>query len=46
LRTVFPGRAVECALIWTRNAQVAVLPGALLDPHEPGQRSRHAGQDA
>jgi ATP-dependent helicase/nuclease subunit A len=36
LRTIFPGRPVECALIWTREARVTVLPDALLDPHEPG----------
>ncbi len=36
LRTVFPGRAVDCALIWTREARVAVLPEELLDPHAPG----------
>jgi ATP-dependent helicase/nuclease subunit A len=38
LRSVFPGKTVECALIWTREARVAVLPDALLDPHTPGQR--------
>jgi ATP-dependent helicase/nuclease subunit A len=36
LRTIFPDRPVECALIWTREARVSVLPDALLDPHEPG----------
>jgi ATP-dependent helicase/nuclease subunit A len=36
LRTIFPARQVRCALIWTREARVAVLPDALLDPHEPG----------
>lgn len=37
LRNIFPHRPVQCALIWTREARVAVLPDALLDPHEPGQ---------
>jgi ATP-dependent helicase/nuclease subunit A len=37
LRNIFPHRAVQCALIWTREARVAVLPDALLDPHEPGR---------
>jgi ATP-dependent helicase/nuclease subunit A len=36
LRTIFQGRQVRCALIWTREARVSVLPDALLDPHEPG----------
>jgi ATP-dependent helicase/nuclease subunit A len=36
LRQVFPGRAVRCALVWTRAARVAVLPDSALDPHEPG----------
>jgi ATP-dependent helicase/nuclease subunit A len=36
LRAVFPGREVICALIWTRDARVTVLPDELLDPHEPG----------
>lgn len=33
---IFPDRTVICALIWTRTARVAVLPGALLDSHKPG----------
>ena len=36
LRAVFPGRRVICALIWTRDAQVTVLPDEILDPYEPG----------
>jgi ATP-dependent helicase/nuclease subunit A len=36
LRTIFPGQQVRCALIWTREARVSVLPDTLLDPHEPG----------
>jgi len=37
LRNIFPQRPVECALIWTHEARVTVLPGTLLDPHEPGR---------
>ena len=36
LRTIFPHQPVRCALIWTREARVAVLPDTLLDPHAPG----------
>jgi ATP-dependent helicase/nuclease subunit A len=36
LRAVFPGRSVRCALIWTREARVAILPDEMLDSHEPG----------
>ena len=36
LRAIFPGRRVECALIWTREARVTILPDEMLDPHEPG----------
>ena len=38
LRAIFPGRAVECGLVWTREARVSMLPGVLLDQHEPGGR--------
>jgi ATP-dependent helicase/nuclease subunit A len=40
LRTIFPGRPVQCALIWTRDARVAVLPDPLLDPHDPGRATQ------
>jgi ATP-dependent helicase/nuclease subunit A len=36
LREAFPGRAVECALVWTYGAAVMPLPAALLDAHAPG----------
>jgi ATP-dependent helicase/nuclease subunit A len=36
LRAIFPGRTVRCALIWTREAKVAILPDEMLDSHEPG----------
>jgi ATP-dependent helicase/nuclease subunit A len=36
LRAIFPGRAVRCALIWTREARVTILPDESLDQHEPG----------
>ena len=29
--TIFPGRAVVCALVWTQSAQVVILPDELLD---------------
>lgn len=38
LRGLSPGRPVTCALIWTRQARVQVLPDPLLDPHAPGAR--------
>jgi ATP-dependent helicase/nuclease subunit A len=31
LRAAFPGRAVECALVWTYGARLMPLPSALLD---------------
>jgi ATP-dependent helicase/nuclease subunit A len=40
LRTIFPDRPVHCALIWTREARVSVLPDLLLDPHDPGRRAQ------
>jgi len=36
LRAIFPGRTVHCALIWTREAKVAILPKELLEKHDPG----------
>jgi ATP-dependent helicase/nuclease subunit A len=36
LRAIFPARAVRCALIWTREAKVTMLPDESLDSHEPG----------
>ena len=39
LRGIFPGRAVQCALVWTRAARVAMLPDTLLDAHAPGASS-------
>ncbi len=36
LRGVYPGRPVRCALVWTDQAAVAVIPGPLLDAHQPG----------
>ncbi|MDB5413123.1 MAG: double-strand break repair helicase AddA [Rubritepida sp.] len=35
LRAAFPGRAVECVLVWTYGARVMPLPSALLDQHAP-----------
>lgn len=39
LRSVFPDRPVCCALIWTRQARVVLLPDDLLDRHAPGHSS-------
>ena len=36
LRAIFPGREVRCALIWTREARVAMLPDESLDLYDPG----------
>jgi ATP-dependent helicase/nuclease subunit A len=36
LRAIFPDRAVRCALVWTREAKVAILPDELLESHAPG----------
>ena len=36
LRAAFPGRVVECALVWTYGARFMALPDAVLDPHAPG----------
>ena len=35
LQAAFPGRAVECALVWTYGARLMLLPDALLDRHAP-----------
>ncbi len=35
LRGIFPDRPVRCALVWTRSAQVAMLPDDLLNSHLP-----------
>ncbi|WP_137125918.1 double-strand break repair helicase AddA [Roseomonas sp. HF4] len=35
LRAAFPGRPVDCALVWTYGARVMALPDALLDRHAP-----------
>jgi ATP-dependent helicase/nuclease subunit A len=39
LRAIFPSRRVLCALIWTREARVAILPDERLDSHDPGHAS-------
>jgi ATP-dependent helicase/nuclease subunit A len=36
LRQAFPGRSVDCALVWTYGARVMALPDALLDLHSAG----------
>ena len=35
LRAVFPDRPVRCALVWTREPLVTMLPDDLLDSHSP-----------
>ncbi len=39
LRAIFPDRRVICALIWTRDARVVILPDEILDPHIPSPAS-------
>jgi ATP-dependent helicase/nuclease subunit A len=36
LQAIFPDREVRCALIWTREARITILPAGMLDPHKPG----------
>ena len=36
LRGIYPDRPVRCALVWTDEAAVVPVPGALLDAHQPG----------
>ncbi len=35
LTAIYPGRDVECLLVWTVGAQVVRLPDSLLDTHAP-----------
>ncbi len=42
LRQAFPGRAVDCALVWTYGASVMPLPHALLDQHAPARMASPA----
>ncbi len=37
VQAIFPARAVECHLVWTRSAAAMALPDRLLDAHAPGQ---------
>lgn len=41
LRAAWPGRRVECALVWTWSGHVMPLPDAVLDPHAPGALPLH-----
>jgi ATP-dependent helicase/nuclease subunit A len=36
LREIFPDRTVQCALVWTRDGKIVILPNDMLDSHEPG----------
>ena len=42
LRAIFPGRRVLCALVWTRDARVSILPDETLDSHGPGHATHAA----
>jgi ATP-dependent helicase/nuclease subunit A len=42
LRQAFPGRVVDCALVWTYGARLMPLPADLLDRHLPGMPVFHA----
>ena len=42
LRAIFPDRRVVCALVWTRDARVAILADEILDPHTPRPASAAA----
>jgi ATP-dependent helicase/nuclease subunit A len=42
LRAIFPDRRVICALVWTRDARVAILRDEMLDPHTPRPASEAA----
>ena len=35
LGRAFPGRTVDCALVWTFGARMMLLPGEVLDRHAP-----------
>ena len=35
LQDLFPSRPVQCALVWTEDARITLLPGPLLDQHTP-----------
>jgi ATP-dependent helicase/nuclease subunit A len=36
LAEIFPGRTIDCALVWTTGGKIMWLPQALLDRHAPG----------
>ena len=42
LRAIFPDKRLICALVWTRDARVVILPDEMLDPHEPRPASNAA----
>ena len=42
LREIFPDRRIVCALVWTRDARVAILADEILDPHTPRPASAAA----
>jgi len=36
LARIYPGRAIECTLLWTEGPRLMTLPDALLDRYAPG----------
>ncbi len=42
LQAIFPDRRVVCALVWTRDARVAILPDEILDQHTTRPESEAA----
>jgi len=36
LRSLYPDRAISCALVWTEGPKAMIIPDALLDRHAPG----------
>jgi ATP-dependent helicase/nuclease subunit A len=39
LRKLYPGRPVQCALVWTEGPHFMPIPHAVLDSHSPGART-------
>ncbi len=46
LRLLFPGRPVQCWLVWTEDAAVTELPDPLLDAHSPGAAGAWFGTES
>jgi ATP-dependent helicase/nuclease subunit A len=39
--SIYPGRAVHCALLWTDGPRLMAISPTLLDRHEPAMQSMH-----